>query len=209
MSAEPNQMISAGDSVEMDSSNEMPPMSLVTVLILVIGVLFFLSGIYLDRHAGSFSPTVYDPYTVAFLETNRPPDPAGALRAKGKKVFDPTCAPCHQSSGAGLPGQYPPLAGSEWVLAKNPGRAIRIVLNSLKGPVEVKGQVFDSPVMPQWRDVLKDEEIAAVLTFIRQNKEWGHNAPAVALEEVKKIRDETKDRGEQWTAPEVLKVPAE
>jgi mono/diheme cytochrome c family protein len=54
---------------------------------------------------------------------------------------------------------------------------------------------------------LSDEQIAAILTFVRGNQEWGHSAPPVTPEQVKKIRDGTADKPDQWTAPELLQVP--
>jgi len=120
-------------------------------------------------------------------------------------VFETYCQVCHQSTGQGAPGQFPPLAGSEWVLAKEPGRVIRIVLNGLQGPVKVKDQAFDSASMIPWKD-LSDDEIAAVLTFIRSNKEWGNEAPPVTAEQVKAVRDKTASRSSQWFVDELLKV---
>lgn len=207
MSVESKQMISAADSDVMDSSNEMPPMSLVTLLIMLALVMLFLGGIYLDRHAGSFNSNVYDPYTYAYLQTNRPPDPGEKMRVRGRRIFDNTCAGCHQASGLGIPGQFPPLAGSEWVQAPGANKIIRIVLNGFQGPVEVKGSAFNS-VMVSWRDTLKDDEIAAVITYIRQNREWGNSASAVTPEQVKAIRDKTADKGgANWTAEELKSVP--
>jgi mono/diheme cytochrome c family protein len=104
----------------------------------------------------------------------------------------------------GTPGMFPPLGGSEWVTAEGHQRIIRIVLNGLNGPIEVSGQQYNN-VMLAWRDMLKDEEIAAVLTFIRS--EWGNRADAVTAEEVAKVREATKDRTTYWTAQELLQIP--
>jgi mono/diheme cytochrome c family protein len=61
--------------------------------------------------------------------------------------------------------------------------------------------------MPPWRATLTDDQIAAILTFVRGNAEWGHSAPPVAPDQVKKIRDATADKPDQWTVPELLQVP--
>jgi mono/diheme cytochrome c family protein len=119
-------------------------------------------------------------------------------------VFGTYCQVCHQSTGLGAPPQFPPLAGSEWVLAKEPGRVIRIVLNGLQGPVTVKGQAFDSNSMIPWKNDLSDEQIADVITYIRQ--EWGNNASSVTPEQVKAIRDKSASRSAQWFVTELLKV---
>jgi mono/diheme cytochrome c family protein len=60
--------------------------------------------------------------------------------------------------------------------------------------------------MPPWRDVLRDEEIAAALTYVRGNKNWGNSAPAVTPEQVKAIRDKVAART-AWLPEDLLKVP--
>ena len=111
-------------------------------------------------------------------------------------------------TGLGNPGNnVPPLVHSEWVLAEGPNRVIRIVLNGLRGPVKVAGKDFISDGMLPWRDTLTDGQIADVLTFIRSNQEWGHNAPPITPELVTKIREETKGRAVQWTIDKLIEVP--
>lgn len=90
-----------------------------------------------------------------------------------------------------------------------PGRIIRIVLDGLNGPIQVNGETFNNAMVP-WGSALTDEEIAAVLTYVRQNPEWGNKAPAVTAERVKAVRDKTKTRNQPYTADELQKVsPAE
>jgi mono/diheme cytochrome c family protein len=86
--------------------------------------------------------------------------------AKGKTIYGKICGACHQADGSGKEGVAPPLVGSEWVLAPGGGRLARIVLNGLTGPIRVQGREWNL-VMPPWRENLKDEEIAIVLTYIR------------------------------------------
>lgn len=186
-------------------------------LIALLGLMIFIADIYLMNYGadvggkgGNFPAQVYYPpfQTYAQVDAANPKSTADLLLAQGRQAYSVNCAPCHQPSGMGNPGQnIPPLAGSEWVQAPGPGRAIRIVLNSVKGPISVKGQVFENPAMPPWRGALSDEQIAAILTYARANKDWGHSAPAVTPEQVKKIRAATADRTEQWTAQELLQVP--
>ena len=118
--------------------------------------------------------------------------------AMGAEVFT-RCAACHQSTGAGMPGAYPPLAGSEWLL-NNPAVPIRIVLHGLQGAITVKGQSFNNAMTP-FADQLSDAEIAAVLTYERSN--WGNNAPAVTAEQVKAIRDSTATHTASWKPEEL------
>ena len=105
--------------------------------------------------------------------------------------------------GLGTPGQFPPLAGAEWVLENDPGRLVRIVLHGMQGPVTVKGENYNNVMVP-WNGVLNDEEIAAVLTFVRMS--WGNNAPPVTTNQVAKVREEVGERSTPWTADELLKI---
>ncbi len=186
-------------------------------LVALLGIAVFVADIYVMNYGadiggkgGSFPAQVYAPYrSYAQVENANPRSEADILLAQGRQLFEANCAPCHQTTGAGNPGNnIPPLAGSEWVLTPGPGRAIRVVLNSLKGPVTVKGQTYDNPAMPPWRPTLSDEQIAAILTYVRGNKDWGHGAAPVQPEHVKKIRAATEARGQQWTAAELQQVPA-
>jgi mono/diheme cytochrome c family protein len=104
----------------------------------------------------------------------------------------------------GAPGQFPPLAGSEWVNESEPGRVIRAVLNGLQGPISVHGQNFNNVMVP-WNS-LSDEDIAAVITFVRQNKEWGNTASAVTPAQVQAVRLKIKPHPTAFTADELLKV---
>ena len=177
-------------------------------LIVLLGVLGYWGQLHLDKFGGEFDPRVYGPFASLKEVQKANPDVGVDMVAKGREIYSTSCAPCHQFSGQGLPGQFPPLSGSEWVVGDHPGRIIRIVLDGLQGPIEVKGQQFNNVMVP-WRprppDVpgLKDDEIAAVLTFVRQ--EWGNKAPPVKPEDVKAIREKTKERTQQWTANELLK----
>jgi mono/diheme cytochrome c family protein len=175
----------------------------------LVAVLAFWGMGFLDNHGGGFHPLVYAPYkSRAELDLDQPRSISDILFLKGKKVYEENakCVVCHQENGRGAPNQFPPLAGSEWVLAKEPGRLIRIVLHGLRGPVKVKDVAFDSPSMIPWKDQLSDEELAAVLTFIRSNKEWGNEASPVTAEQVKAVRDKSTGRSSQWFVDELLKV---
>ena len=95
-----------------------------------------------------------------------PQDPEAKIRAQGREIFEKTCAACHQPNGLGKEGTAPPLVGSEWVLAPSGDRIARIVLYGLTGPINVKGQQWSLTMVP-WRDNYNDEQLAAVLTFVR------------------------------------------
>src|SRR6185436_19175191 len=85
---------------------------------------------------------------------------------RGQKIYEMACLPCHQPEGRGLPGVYPPLAGSEWVRGDS-ARLIRILLHGLTGPITVAKGEFGGPnavPMPSLAG-LEDEQIADVLTY--------------------------------------------
>ena len=177
-------------------------------LIILLFLLLYWAMVYFDQRGGWFSPQVYAPYhSLSEVELWQPVTGAPSLAQEGKAVYNkPTCVACHQPDGNGVPSQNPPLAGSEWINEPAPGRVIRIALNGLTGPITVKGQAFNNTMVP-WKDVLSDQEIAAVLTYIRGNKEWGNKAPEVKPEQVKAIREKIKGRTTPFTPDELLKIP--
>jgi mono/diheme cytochrome c family protein len=178
-------------------------------LFVLLFLLLYWGMVYFDERSGWANSQVYTPYhSFDQLVYYQPPSGERSLFQEGRKVYDkPTCVACHQADGKGVPGQNPPLVGSEWVNEPEPGRVIRIVLNGLTGPIEVKGQAFGGTAMVPWKDVLTDDEIAAVLTYVRQNKEWGNNAPEVKPERVKAVRDKLQSRSTPFTAEELQKIP--
>jgi glucose/arabinose dehydrogenase/cytochrome c553 len=107
----------------------------------------------------------------------------------GEKIYNTYCGSCHQGNGLGDNNRFPPLAGSEWVTGDKK-RLIEIVLNGLQGPIEVKGQSYNN-VMPQ-HSFLNNEDIASVLTYIRQN--FGNTATAIHAEEVNEVRNQLQVR---------------
>ena len=116
----------------------------------------------------------------------------------GQEVYhrDAHCATCHGPDGVGMiPDIYPPIVDTEWVLGDEE-RLTKLVLHGLWGEIEVKGKKYDptkSPPMMAFGPILKDDEIAGVLTFVRNS--WGNKAPAVKPATVKAVRKSTADRG--------------
>ncbi len=117
----------------------------------------------------------------------------------GEAIYMTRCMSCHQTDGAGIAGVFPPLNGTEWVVGDK-GRLIRIVLDGMMGETEVQGVVY-SGAMPPWKTFMNDEEIAAVLTYIRNA--WDNEASKVTPQEVGLVREATKDRASSWTAAEL------
>ena len=120
----------------------------------------------------------------------------------GKELYAVICGACHQPHGNGQEGLAPPLANSECANGSD-SRLIRIALQGLRGPIKVSGKTFQL-AMPAMA-VLEDEQIAAVLTYIR--REWGNAAASVDSKTVARIRAETAKREEAWTEAELLKIP--
>jgi mono/diheme cytochrome c family protein len=176
-----------------------------TVLLALLALLIYVADVHLINRGGQFDSKVYYPFiSVADVGDAHPISKDEELVRKGKQVYNLNCAACHQGNGQGIPGQFPPLAGSEWVTAEGPGRTIRIVLSAVAGPIDVAGSHFDSTAMPPWKPTLTDEQVAAVVTYVRHD--WGNKRGAATPEQVKKIRDIDKDRG-PYTADEIKAVP--
>ena len=147
------------------------------------------------------------------------------LYDKGKEVYfrEALCVTCHQADGLGadmpkeagkaLRGAYPPLgrstgyAASGW-LEGDADRAIKLVLNGMMGKMTLNGKEYGDyatgqPVMTPLGQMLNDEEVAAVLTYVRQS--FGNNLPAVKAAQVKKIRAANTSRTAPYTPEELLK----
>lgn len=173
-----------------------------TIMLLVV----FYGGMEFVRvHAGNFSRDVY----VRNLREAPPVlglPPELEKRMRGKKLYSANCSACHQETGVGVPGQFPPLKDSEWVLAAGPDRIARVILDGVAGPITVKGATYNNAMVP-WRKTMNDEQISDVLTFIRSNPAWGHSASMVEEEAVAAIRnDTTKHHGATYTEAELLEV---
>ena len=169
---------------------------------------FWMSD-YLLLNSGGFRGDNFDPGTVDWNASptgpTTPPDP----RLVGKRLYNANCAQCHQATGLGQAGVYPPLANSEWVIGSK-HRLIAILHHGIAGPINVKGNLYNNN-MPAWGDSapvpLKDEQISSILTYIRS--EWGNNSDAVTSEEVALIRGTTKDRKAPWSEKELLALPSD
>lgn len=181
-----------------------PPRWLALLTLLLLGWAY----VYLDQYGGGFHPLVYHRREhLADVEARVPKLNADALLLRGRQVYNTYCSGCHQPNGLGVPAKFPPLVASEWVLTPGPNRLVRIVLDGLQGPVNVKGLPYNTLMLP-WRAQLTDTDIAAVLTFVRLNPEWGHGVSPVTPAQVKAIRDLTAAHANTpWKAPELLALP--
>ena len=105
---------------------------------------------------------------------------------RGKKVFLTSCFACHLATGEGLPGVFPPLAGSDYLKADK-DRAIKVVIKGLSGPVTVNGKLYNNLMPPQ---DYTDDQAADVLTYVMNA--WGNSYGSVTATEVKRVRGESK-----------------
>ena len=147
--------------------------ALVTVAVIITGVLFadsFGSSKQGDRH--TLTDLIIRPAAAGNIET-----------VDGGGVFAANCAACHQATGTGVPGIFPPLDGSEWVMADD-RIVINILLHGIQGEIKVKDVAYKG-MMPSFAK-LSDGELAAVATYIRSH--WSNKAAGVSADQVAKER---------------------
>ncbi|WP_027079342.1 copper-containing nitrite reductase [Luteimonas mephitis] len=101
----------------------------------------------------------------------------------GKALFAGTCSTCHQPSGEGMPGVFPPLAKSDYIAA-NPKRVPEVILHGMQGPVKVNGQDYNS-IMPPMSQ-LTDDEVANISTYVLNT--WGNPGGRVTKADAAEIR---------------------
>jgi len=197
----------APDFVEMP---EVPPLSLKhepmpVWIYLVCGFVLFLAGSSFTGF-GIFGTDMLD------QGPGGPAAPSGSqLMAQaptspmdlGKAVYGGNCANCHQASGVGQPGSYPPLAGSEFVNGSKE-RLAAILLKGLQGPLTVSGGSYGTQVMPAQESVLAPEKLANLMTYLRAS--WGNKADAVSVDDVNAAKTKFASRTDAWTEADLLKV---
>lgn len=198
-----NEVLAAQNGEPTTGSAPVPPWLWILAVVLVAW-----AALYLGLNSGGFQSDIYDASQVSWAGggggPSGPPDPM----VVGKRIFSANCVVCHQATGLGVAGQFPPLAASEWVLDGDwhgDNHLVKVLLQGLQGPVEVKGNVYNN-AMPAWKQ-LKDSDIAAVLTYIRN--EWGNQAEPITADYVATIRDQTASRSEPWTQAALQAIPGE
>ena len=137
-----------------------------------------------DQAASSASDTAVHDAEVASGDM-------GEVMARGETVYLGNCAACHQPTGQGLPGAFPPLAQSDF-LEGNRQDVMQAALFGLSGPITVNGVDYNG-VMPSM-GYLSDQELADALTYVFSS--WGNSAAAVSVAEVTALRAELGEAGE-------------
>lgn len=184
-----------------DLAPESKPAPLWAIFLLMLVAI--IAGDQLGPMTGGWSFNVSNPFALAGGGDPRPGgagaggalDPFAVAMKKGASGYA-VCGGCHQGNGNGIPGQFPPLAGSEWVTGGTE-RLVRVVQHGLTGAITVKGQGFNMPGgMQPFGAAMSAQDLANVLTYIRNS--WGNEGTMITQEMVKKVRDEEK-RATQWT----------
>lgn len=159
----------------------------------------FWAGVYLTNNAGGFSASAFDLDAPKVVVGGAPaafePDVA-----KGEQLFLANCAACHQATGLGVPGAFPPLAKSAWV-AGSEDRVIKAILAGLAGEIEVNGVKYNGN-MPNIGAGLKDAQVANIATYVRQA--WGNTAEPVMDTKVAEVRKAIGNRA-QYSPADLLK----
>ena len=113
-----------------------------------------------------------------------------------------SCITCHQPDGEGLPAaKFPPISNTKWIQG-NPDRLIKLTMHGLHGPIEIKGKKYAGQVPMTAFKALSDDEMAAVLTYVRNT--FGNKASAISADQVKAVRAATKDREGFYSPAELL-----
>lgn len=131
-------------------------------------------------------PLTMDAFGHYATETREQPAQKASM-ARGKKVYNSTCLPCHQADGGGVPRLNPPLAKSDYVTGDSV-YLINIVLKGLNDEIEVNGEYYGNPMPAQAQ--LSDQDVADVLTYIRNS--FGNKASAITVAQVKTERNKLK-----------------
>jgi mono/diheme cytochrome c family protein/glucose/arabinose dehydrogenase len=125
----------------------------------------------------------------------------------GREVFnrEAHCVTCHQADGKGVDNTYPGLVKSEWL--DDDERMIKIVLKGLYGELKYQGKTYgpskNTPPMIGFGPLANDEEIAAVISYVRQS--FGNDLDFVKAEDVKRVREQVKDRNIFYMVEDILK----
>jgi mono/diheme cytochrome c family protein len=118
----------------------------------------------------------------------------------GAAIFETRCAPCHQSEGTGIPGVFPPLAGSNWVTGRD-AVTVQILLHGVEDKLTVNDVVYRG-AMPSFGSELNDREIAAVLTYVRGH--WSNGAGPIDAARVSSLRASSASHAGPWKGDQDL-----
>ena len=149
--------------------------------ILSLAALVALGGCSKGSESSTTTTTTTDQGAAASASA-APTDNAMAASGTpdGSKVYQTNCSSCHQASGQGVAGTFPPLAKNP-VVNGDATKVIHIVKAGLNGKIDVNGTSYNG-MMPAWGQQLSNGDIAAVITYVRSS--WGNSAGAVTESQV-------------------------
>ena len=202
MTPKPDIANQAQERENADPEERILPIPLAAVIVTLAMVLFGVVYLFVSEPFGYAS--LGDRRSVADL-SGAAPVTAGAA-VDGKAIFSAQCAACHQATGKGLPGVFPPLDGSEWV--QGGARTLaNILLHGINGEISVAGAKYNG-TMPAFSQ-LGDAELAAVANYIRSN--WSNHAdslPSTLFEQERKAGSSRTQPFEGGAALKALSVPS-
>ena len=164
-------------------------LGLVAASLCVWGVSYFLLNPNLAPAPNLASATVSPAQGAAAA-----PQAPAPVAADGAQIFASRCASCHQATGAGLPGVFPPLAGSEWANA-DASQVAKILLLGIDGPITVKGAEFHG-IMPAFGRTLACMSMNATLGHLALHYRPGDFDAARALFEIAEEAPELDEQDE-------------
>jgi len=168
---------------------------LASILVLGLSLTLATQGLSEEKSQAPASPPTKG-------ETVQAPQAFQPNPQHGLRLYQRHCQFCHQSMGQGLGVVFPPLAGSEWIQG-DPSLAIKVLLKGMFGKVKVKGSIYIG-AMPPLEEQLNDQQIAEVLSYVRQA--WGNKETAVTPTMVARVRKETKGQTEMWESEKLRKI---
>jgi mono/diheme cytochrome c family protein len=161
-------------------------------ILILIAVVLAWAIVYIAISNPKDAPELGDRRTLTAL--NGPAPAVQGAAVDGAQVFAAQCVACHQATGLGIAGAFPPLAASEWVLG-SPKVLAKILLHGIQGNLTVAGKPYAGQ-MPPFKEKLNDAEIAAVASHIRS--QWGNSAAPLEAALVADARKATADRPGPW-----------
>jgi mono/diheme cytochrome c family protein len=169
------------------------------VVIILVGAVFAWAIGYIATTHWPNPPSYGDRRTaVDFQQTAA----AAGGAVDGAQIYTAQCLACHQATGKGLPGVFPPLAESEWVTGKD-ALAVQIVLHGINGEISVGGTTYKG-AMPAFKDKLDDKQIAAVLSHVRTS--FGNAASKIDAATVAAQRTATASQAAPWSGGDALQA---